>query len=164
MDIALSRNEIMHAAIGGGICFLMLLILTSITGFLELALYQVLQFFGILGIVVFESYAMVRLSMIFVPIYFISGFLGGLYTGHFTEKEAMNIKLLITGGIGSIGFLLLVVFFGNLSLLSSLYLELLVFPILGSIGGAYLGGYTVKKPGESDEEVESLSFKVHLEE
>lgn len=163
MVLEWSRNEIMHTAIGGGICFLLMFVLTSIINIIEFGFYQILKYFGILGIVIFESYSIIRLAMILVPVYFISGFAGGLYTGYFAEREDINIKLTITGSIGFIGFLLLVLIFGNLNLLTSKYLEMLVLPVLGNIVGAYLGGYTIKKPSEGGEEVEKLSFKVHLE-
>jgi len=160
MDYAVTKKDILHSAIGGGICLLGMIFLSSL---MDVALQRILISLGVLGVVAFESFAIAKAAIVFALVYLISGFLGGLYTGYYTEGE-LKITLPITGGIGFSGFLLLLFFYGKLN--SNInYLEMIILPILGNIIGAYLGGYTISWPGEieEEEEVEEEGLSLDLE-
>jgi len=158
MDYSVIKKEILHSAIGGGICFISMVFLTSFIRYINIQLEQLLVTLGILGVTAFEPYAIARAAIVFAPIYLLCGFLAGLYTGYLTEE--LKITLPITGGIGFIGFIVLLFFYGGLNLNN--YLEFVVLPLLGNIVGAYLGGYTVIWPGEEEEEEEE-GIRLELE-
>jgi len=157
MNSIVSKKEILHSAAGGGICFLGMVFLYSIV---NIMLQRLLMALGILSVSIFESFAIARAAIIFALAYLTCGFMGGLYTGHYTEK--LKITLPITAGIGFIGFLLLLFFNGRLN--SDInYLEMLVLPLLGNFIGAYLGGYTISWPSKSEEELEEEGITLDLE-
>jgi len=155
-DDGVTRREITHVLIGGGICLFATL---SLFGIIDIALEQILMHFGILGVIIFDSFVTARTAIAFALVYLVSGFIGGLYTGYFTEK-GLNITLPITGAIGFIGFLLLLFFSGGSFSLSKVYFERIVLPLLGSITGAYLGGYTIRRPSEETEEEGEITLEL----
>jgi len=157
MDISITKNEILHSAIGGGICLIGTLFLSSLV---NVAIQRTLIFFGILSVIAFEPFHIARAAISFALVYLTCGFLGGLYTGHYTEK--LRITLSITGGIGFVGFLLLTFFYGG-SNLNTNYLETIILPFFGNIIGAYLGGYTTGWPAESEEMEELGEERITLD-
>jgi len=155
-DDFITKREIAHAGVGGVICLFAMFIAS---GLIDIGLERLLVYLGILGVTLFEPYVIAKAAIVFATVYLVGGFLGGLYTGYATEK-GLKITLLITGGIGYIGFLLLLLLFGGLNLSHINYLERVVLPLLGNVIGAYLGGYTTGMPSEEPEEEEG---KIRLE-
>lgn len=155
MSNTLTKKDILHSALGGGICFLGTLFLSSLV---NLLIQRMLMALGILTVSVFENFVIAKSAMAFALIYLISGFLGGLYTGYSVENN-MKITLSITGGIGFIGFMVMLIFYGELNLNMN-YFEMIILPLLGDLIGAYLGGYTIRWPSESEEEVEEISLNL----
>jgi len=159
MKYTVTKKDILHSAIGGGLSFLAMVFLSSL---MNIALQRILMSLGILGVTVFEPFAIAKAAIIFALVYLICGFLGGLYTGYYAER-GLKITLPITGGIGFFAFLLLLFFYGKLN--SDInYLEMIILPFLGNVIGAYLGGYTVNWPSETEEEEEAEEeFTLDLE-
>jgi len=159
-DSTITTQEIVHVIVGGAICLSTMFTLFGLIGFL---LEQILMRFNMLGVVVFESFTIARTIISFASVYLISGFLGGLYTGYFTQR-GLKATLPITGIIGFVGFSLLLFFSGGSLDFSENFLERLILPISGSIIGAYLGGYTINWPSEEEETEEEGKIRLELEE
>jgi len=161
MNIPLTKKDILHSAIGGGICFLGMVFLSSI---MNIALQRILMTLGILTVTVFEPFAIAKTAIAFALVYLTSGFLGGLYTGYSTEKD-IKIAALITGVIGFVGFILLLFLYGrlNLNMKGTDYLDFLILPLMGNIIGAFLGGYTIIWPSRSEEIEEAEEEGISLE-
>jgi len=155
-DNILTKQEIIHVIAGGGIC---LTVMITLFGVMGMALEQMLVNFGILGVIIFDSFTIARIAITFALVYLVSGFLAGLYMGYFTEK-GLKVTLPITGIIGSIGFVVLLFFSSGGFNVSKLYLERIVFPCLGSIIGTYLGGYTLRRPSEETYEKEEITLEL----
>ena len=149
MSDAVTRMDIVHSAVGGGICFLGTILLSSLVNIL---IQRILIALGILTVTVFENFVIAKAAISFALIYLICGFLGGLYTGYFVENN-LKILLPLTGGIGFTGFTVVLIFYGGLDLTVN-FLEMIILPLLGDIIGAYLGGYTISWPSEGEEEVD----------
>jgi len=159
MDDAPTKKDILHSVVGGFICFLITIVLFS---FMDIILKQILISLGVSGVVAFTTFAIAKAAIVFALVYLVCGFIGGLYTGYFVEK-GLRITLLITGGVGFVSFLVLLYFFGRVTLnIGYYYLEMIILPLLGNIIGAYLGGYTISWQSEG-EEVEEEGIRLDLE-
>jgi len=145
------RGDLLHAAIGGGICFLTMAVLVDIG---QIALEQILSTLGIAGVMVFHDQILIAKAIFtFGLIFLTSGFLGGLYVGYQTDENLRTI-LAIPGVIGFVALTVLIAVLGNPSVFYSDILGRIVFPLFGNIVGSYLGGYTLNWSTEEEEEEE----------
>jgi len=147
------KMDFIHAALGGGICFFVMFLLSDLA---QVALERLLIFFGVVGVVVFEQqFLLARLVIMFGVVYLTSGFCGGLYTGY-NVKENLKIIFAIPGIIGFIGLTILTYFLGYVDLSTIDFTSEIFLPLLGSMLGAYLGGYTMNWPSEGEETSEEI--------
>jgi len=135
-----TKRDIANSLVGGTLCFLSAVFLSS---FVDLLLEQILLYFGISGVTAFESFSIAKAIIFFALVHLICGFISGLYTGYVTEK-GVKITLFITGQIGFIGFFIYMTLLSKIYFVSHYYLEVISLPLLGNILGAYLGGYTIR--------------------
>ncbi|MEM1581831.1 MAG: hypothetical protein QXK89_04890 [Candidatus Bathyarchaeia archaeon] len=116
---------------------------------------------GISGILAFEdaqnAYYIIRLGIVYLS----SGYLGGLYAGY---KIKENLKLNMTFP-SLIGFLLIFTmqyFLGYSAVLKALSLigfaKIIAMPLIVSLVGSYLGGYTVNWQVEEKPKEEKISL------
>ncbi|RJS79863.1 helix-hairpin-helix domain-containing protein [Candidatus Bathyarchaeota archaeon] len=164
-----SREQILrlalHIALGSTIYFLTALLLRT---FLFRGLYILFEYFNCVGVGAFNeallAITLITLGAVYIP----SGFCGGLYTGH-KVKENLKVILIFPAIVGSVILLIILnVFFGYIITYQS-WIEYEVnipvfMPVLGSMVGTYLGGYTMNwkrlmiergaKPLELPEEIE----------
>ena len=148
------KRGFIHAAIGGGICFLIMLLTMDIA---QAGLQQILVFFGSIGVTIFQQeYALAAGIILLGIVYLPAGFIGGLYTGYQTDENP-KILLGITGVLAFVILVIIFYFFGLFSTPNVDYINRILLPFVGNIAGAYLGGYAMNWPGEEEESVESLS-------
>ncbi|RLI12814.1 hypothetical protein DRO35_02080 [Candidatus Bathyarchaeota archaeon] len=133
-----TKKDIINSLIGGALCFLSAIFLSS---FVDILLGQILQYFGISGVIIFRSFYIAKAIIFFALVHLICGFIGGVYTGY-TVKSRIKIAYFITGQLGFIGFLVFTTFLSKVDFMSY-YFEVIVLPLLGNLLGAYLGGYTI---------------------
>ena len=152
----LEKEDLIHAAIGGGVCFLLMFLLTELA---QIGLQQILINLGMIGVMVFkEPFQIARLIFVFGIAHLTSGFCGGLYTGY-KVLENMKIILLIPGVIGTVGFVLLLLIMGRLGTPDADYIGYVLLPFIGSVTGSYLGGYAINWSVEEEEQsFEDLTF------
>jgi hypothetical protein len=143
------RTDLIHAAIGGGICFIIMFLILDITRGLAM---QGLVYFGVVGVVAFREQFSLALGLIlFGAGYLPAGFIGGLYTGYQTE-ENQKVLLAIPGAIGFIAINILTVLLGNVNVASTEFASTILWSLVGNVAGAYLGGYAINWPSEEEEE------------
>ncbi len=151
--------SLIHAAIGGGICFIVMFIVSDLAqGVME----RILIYFGVIGVIVFqEQFALARIIILFGAVYLPSGFFGGLYTGYKVE-EGLKTILAAPGVIGFSILTILTYFLGQFDPSSPDFAYRLILPLLGNIIGSYLGGYAMNWPSEEEEteEVGKLTLDV----
>jgi len=155
----ISKIDIMHSLLGGGICFVSTFFISAISGTI---LRELLINLGILGVIAFDSFRIARTIIIFGAAYLTCGFLGGIYTGYNVEGR-LGVLLFITASVGFVSFAILV---WALAYLSSpdAYIEILLPAAAGNLIGAYLGGYTIIWPYRHGEEPSHLEIELEEEE
>jgi hypothetical protein len=141
--------DLVHAAIGGGICFIILLLGSDFAqGIHE----QVLVFFNIIGVMFYqEQYGLARSIIMFGSLYLLSGFCGGIYAGYKVEN-GLSVILAIPGLIGFTTLALLSFFLGQFDVSGLNILNLFLIPLLGDVIGSYLGGYAISWPSREEKE------------
>lgn len=139
---------------GGLICFFISFFLLSGSPPIWIyIIYKLLQTVGAYGLLAFYKEVEPALILFLVAIVYLpSGFLGGLYTGY-KIKENLRIVLLYPSLIGFAILLILQLYFGVLDLSSPNLARDILVPLVGSIVGSYLGGYTVNWETEEEEEI-----------
>jgi len=153
----LEKEDLIHAAIGGGICFLLIVLLSDIA---YNGLQQILINWGMIGVMVFkEPFEIAQLIFMFGIVHLTSGFCGGLYTGYNVLKN-LKIVLLIPGVVGTVGFIVLLLIMGRLGTPDvDYYVSYVLLPFIGSVTGSYLGGYAINWYVEEEEQsFEDLTF------
>jgi len=135
--------KLIHIVIGGLIylisVFFLEILVQSITDW-------IFRTMGIYGVLAYKeaqnAYYIIRLGTIYLS----SGFLGGLYTGY-KIKEKLKLIMIFPSIIGFLLVFILQYFFGYLTpaVLASLSnsTKIIVAPMLVSLSGSYLGGYTI---------------------
>ena len=114
-------------------------------------IYKLLQTVGAYGLLAFYKEVEPALILFLVAIVYLpSGFLGGLYTGY-KIRENLRIVLLYPSLIGFAILLILQLYFGVLDLSSPNLARDILVPLVGSIVGSYLGGYTMNWKTEEEE-------------
>jgi len=155
-----SKSSLIHAAIGGGICFFAVTILLDVA---YGGLIRSLISLNVIGVMVFtEQFTLARNIFLFGVVYLSSGYCGGLYTGYQVEEEDLKIVLAVCGVVGFVAFLVLYYFLGYLELSSLDVLGQVIFPLVGCVAGSYLGGYTLNWPSPEEGPVESEELRLEL--
>lgn len=155
MEIDLSKlresipklRESVPIILGGAIYFLTAFTLLSMWQWIIYALFRTFGIFGLLTFIeeIRPALVLFMIAIIHLP----SGFLGGLYAGY-KMKENLRIILIYPSVIGVTALAILQIAFGAIDLsLEGLGREVFL-PLLGSILGSYLGGYTMN--WETEEE------------
>lgn len=146
--------KIFHILIGGAIYFAAIFVLEIVTQSTADWIFRTL---GILGVFAFEeaqnAYYVIRLGVI----YSASGFFSGLYTGY---KVKENLKLIMSFP-SLIGFLLMLAINYGVLLTSFSLMRITKFvavPLIVSLIGSYLGGYTVNWQVEEKIKEEKISL------
>jgi len=137
-DYKITKWDLINSAIGGAIFFIAAILLSDLA---EIFLRQILVYFGIIGVIAFDSFKIAKAIIIFGVAYLLCGFFGGLFTGYRCEKR-VNLFLLITASIGFVALVALSFFAGRLSLPTA-YVDILIPALAGDFIGVYLGGYTI---------------------
>jgi len=142
---SIERMNLVHIAIGGGICLGMTVLLISIIigsestpGLLQQLLFKL----GMSGVTFFIDYYQIAQELfIFGLVYLTSGFCGGIYAGY---NAFTNLKgtLFIPAIISTVGFVLLAIFVANYSITPE-FLGLILLQLAGNTLGSYLGGYAI---------------------
>lgn len=157
------RKIALNSLIGGTILFGAVIffdmILFSVTNWIYVSM-------GIMGLSAYDETATAYYIIKLGTVYLTGGFLGGLYAGY-KIKESLKITMAFPAIIGSLLLLLVVAAqfsFGYRSLLELDFLWLIrniIVPLLISLFGSYLGGYTVNWEVEEKpkEEIITLIFK-----
>jgi len=143
------KSVLIHAVIGGVICFIVVFLISSMASPILL---QILVFLGITGVMTYQDQFLLAAGLIlFGTVYLVGGFCGGLYTGY-QVQENLKVTLIIPGLIGFIIYIVITYFFGqiDLSIIGMIYGFFL--PLLGNLVGAYLGGYAMNWPSEEEKE------------
>jgi len=161
MDLSkINYREIIHILIGGLIYFVSILFLEMLTRSILDWIFRTTATYGVLAYEeALNAYYIIRLGSIYLP----SGFLGGLYTGY-KIREKLKLIMIFPCVIGFLLVLLLQYFSGYLisMILASLsdLMKTIIVPIIISLGGSYLGGYTLNwQVEEVTEERISLILK-----
>jgi len=155
MEIGFLKPIILiNAALGGAISLLLMHVLPGVS---FLGLQMLLFRLGYLSLWFFsesvDAIGLLMLAMAYLP----AGFVGGLFTGY-RIKENLRFVLLIPGLIGFVGLIVVRYVTGNMNLQSlNVQLEILV-PLLGSVIGAYLGGYTLNWEMKETGPLETIGF------
>ena len=143
------RSDLIHAAIGGGICFAVMLLFEF---FAQRGFVSSLLYFGIIGVMAFqEQFALALGIFSFGTVYLLGGFLGGLYAGYQIE-ENLRVALAIPAIIGFVAYMASMFLLGSADLSTIDLVNNVFLPLAGSITGAYLGGYAMNWPSEEEGE------------
>ncbi|MCX8170675.1 MAG: hypothetical protein N3E47_01705 [Candidatus Bathyarchaeota archaeon] len=151
------RRIIINLLIGGMINFGALI-------FLDLTVYSMMDWIyrslGIYGVLIYEearnAYYLIRLGTVFLS----SGFIGGLYVGY-KIKENLKLIMAFPSPTGLSLVILLQFLLGNRAILTQNVFELVkifVIPLVISLLGSYLGGYTLNWHVEKKPKEERISF------
>lgn len=151
--------KLIHILIGGLTYFVSVFFLEML---LHLAMDWIFRTTAIYGVLAYEeaqnAYYIIRLGSVYLP----SGFFGGLYTGY-KVKERLKLIIIFPSTAGFLFFFVLQFFLGYIgsAVLTFLNLaKLIVIPLIVSIFGSYLGGYTINwEVKEVEEEQLSLIFE-----
>lgn len=154
----INREKIIHVLAGGGISLVSIFFAEAI---LWLVMDFLLRTFGIYGILVYwetqEAFFLFRLG----SVYFLSGFVGGLYVGY-KIKEGLETIMIFPAIICILGIALLQSFTGYIGMaistgrFSSYFIRDLLIPLSVLIAGSYLGGYTLNWHVEEEPEEERI--------
>jgi len=133
------RMDLVHTAIGGGICFgITVFLVDTVPNWLQQLLFNL----GMSGVTFFIDYYQIAQELfIFGLVYLTSGFCGGIYAGY---NAFTNLKgtLFIPAIISTVGFVLLAIFVANYSITPE-FLGLILLQLAGNTLGSYLGGYAI---------------------
>jgi len=151
---------LLHVVIGGAIC---LLLTNLIYAFLQTSIESVLINYGNIGVLVFDEAVNAVQIFAFGLAYLPSCFVGGLYTGYKIKKN-LRIVLVLPGIIGFALSTLFGFLSGGLNLTSTNFARNIVVPLMGSVIGSYLGGYTMNWPLKKEGVEEAEQTELNLEE
>jgi len=143
-------QKLIHIIIGGLIYLLGVLLLDALV---QSIAYWIFRNTGIGGVLAYEEAQNAYYIIILGATYLSSGFLGGLYTGY-KIKEKLKLIMMFPSIIGFPLTFIPYYFFGyqvtlfsyltpaGLASLSNLT-KIIIIPMLISLSGSYLGGYTI---------------------
>lgn len=147
---------IIHMLISGAICFGIILILDGFGAPWRLTEW-IVKSYGSLGVFIFEEarngYYLIRLGLIYLP----AGFLGGFYLGY-KVKERLKVNMVFPSVIGFTLFILYLTVVGYQIVGMEHVLKGILIPLFTSIGGSYLGGYTLNWHVEEKPKEERISL------
>ncbi len=148
-------RELVHIVIGGAICLFIIYILLSVS-----VVENLFMISGSLGILIFQETLNALEIITFGIVYLPSGFLGGIYTGY-QISENLRIILLFPGMIGFVILTLLKYFSGNINPSDINLMGDILIPLLGSVIGSFLGGYTINWESEEEktEEIREIRLR-----
>jgi hypothetical protein len=143
--------KFVHILLGGAIGFFLIYMIMN---FSLIIFDRGLDYFNALGIQIFNETRYALLLFMFGLSYLPGGFLGGIYTSYqlrdFLEKKSELKYYLILPGV--IAFLILIVVrfvFGYLDFTTLLIPDDIIVPLIGSLIGVYLGGFSLNWPDEN---------------